>query len=59
MTTGNFARVDLNVAFRVTAEQQDGLIQQNARTIGQGDKLRRHETTHLNAATAGGETCRV
>jgi hypothetical protein len=37
MTTGNFARVDLDVALRMSAEEQDRLIQQDARAVGQRD----------------------
>src|SRR5262249_2858318 len=36
MTPGDLARVELNVAFGVTAQQQNGLVQEDIRRIGQG-----------------------
>jgi hypothetical protein len=37
MTPGNLARVDLDVALRMSAKEQDRLIQKDARAVGQRD----------------------
>ena len=38
----NLARIDLDVAFGVAAEQQDRLVQHDAGAVSQGQELRRH-----------------
>src|SRR5439155_121034 len=51
VTPGDFARIDLDVALWVSADQEDRLIHNQSRSVRQGHELCRHGTAHPFAAS--------
>ena len=46
MTARNLGRFELDVAFRIPAQKQDGFVQKNAGSAVDGLELRRHRNAH-------------
>jgi len=46
MTARNLGRFELDVAFRIPAQKQDGFVQKNAGSAVYGLELRRHRNAH-------------
>jgi hypothetical protein len=44
MAAGNLSGFNLDVAFQIAANQQNGLIDKNSRTSVQSDQLHGHDT---------------
>ena len=55
----NLAGIELNVALAMPAKQQNGLVEQNSRAVGQGKKLRGHGQATRKLETESNNCCGV